>query len=325
MLTKFLITISVLFNPFNFLFSQADFTPPVVETGFFSESNIIQSIELKWDTWKKKQQSSISNLWLSNPNFLPIRNWDIDDPQSQTRAALVFDLKKNKILYEEKIDKILPIASITKLMTALIVLNNIDIEEITVISEEAIAAYGVKGGLVINEKISVKNLLYALLMESSNDAAMVLAEAVENSTGQNFVELMNKKAEELGLGNTYFIDPSGYDPANISTAKDIVQLVAFSLNYPIIWQILKTPTITLFSADGEISHYWTNTDKLLNRLPNIVGGKTGYTEEAQGCLVLVIKQSQLQSNYLITVVLGAQERFLETEKLIEWVEEAYKW
>jgi len=153
---------------------------------------------------------------------------------------------------------------------------------------------------------------------------VALAETIENKLNVDFVDLMNIRAKELNLENTSFFDPSGYDARNVSTIKDIVKLIKYTFSQPTIWQILRTPEINLTSDDGKIKHYWVNTDKLLNRMPNIIGGKTGYTTEAQGCLVLVIKQTP-NDRYLITIVLGAQERFLQTEKLIEWVNKAYKW
>ena len=321
-----------------------------------ASSETFSSEEAQWYGWGEWGKSLISALWLANPNFLPIRDWGIDDPETKTKAAIVvnaiepFNLDGNKILYQNNIDQILPIASLTKLMTALIVLENMQPEEIVTVSEKAIAAYGDQGSLAVDEKITAQNLLYALLMESSNDAAMALAEHYDKNLRSylsttslhskdvesqdttlidelSFVDLMNKKAEELGLNNTHFIDPSGYEMFNVSTAREIVQMVKYSFHQPLIWQILKTPTINLSSADRKINHYWVNTDELLNRLPNIIGGKTGYTEEAQGCLILVIEypsEAEIKER-LITVVLGAQERFLETEKLIEWVEKAYKW
>ena len=304
MLAKSLITVLLFLNPFSFLLGQPI---PLTE----------EKVQLnKWD------QSLLSALWFANPNFLPIRDWNITEPEVEAKAALVFNPDKNKILYQKNINQVLPIASLTKLMTALIVLENIDLEEIAIISEQAIATYGDIGGLVVKEEISVKNLLYVLLMESSNDAATALAEAVQQKTNKDFIDLMNQKAEKLRLKNTNFVDSSGYDSGNVSTVEDIAQLVEYSFSQLIIWEIMRTPAIDLSSADGKINHHWVNTDELLNRLPNIVGGKTGYTEEAQGCLVLVIENN---NKYLITIVLGAQERFLQTERLINWVQKAYRW
>ena len=331
MLAKFLIIIFVLFNPFVFLIGQP-ISSWLSISELPSQSSSFPKKENQWEEWGEWGdwgKSLISSFWSANPNFLPIRDWNINEPEIEAKAALISKVSSlepfelDKTLYQKNVDEVLPIASLTKLMTALIVLENLNLEEVVVISEEAVAAYGDMGGLMVNEKISVKNLLYILLMESSNDAAVALAEYCQEKTGKNFVNLMNDKAKELSLDNTFFIDPSGYEPANLSTAKEIEQLVRYSFRQPIIWQILKTPTISLSSTDGQINHQLTNTDELLNRLPNIIGGKTGYTEEAQGCLVLAAEQAQ--SARLITVVLGAQERFLETEKLIEWVNKAYQW
>lgn len=308
MLAKFLITISVVFNPLSFIIGQLSAPKTPID---FSEMLFVN------------YASIMAMSSQDNPNFLPIRNWDISEPETETKAALIFDKEKNKILYQKNIDHVLPIASLTKLMTALIVLENIDINEIVFVSENAIAGYGDYGDLEVKEKISVGNLLHALLMESSNDAAIALAEAFEEKEDKNFVGLMNQKARELGLKNTFYTDPSGYEPTNVSTVEEIVKLIEYSFNQPFIWQILKTPSINLFSADMQINHYWVNTDKMLNRLPGVIGGKTGYTEEAEGCLFLVVEQAD--SRYLISVVLGAQERFLETERLINWVKKAYIW
>lgn len=268
------------------------------------------------------QPAAVSAIAENNPNFLPIRDWEINDPEVGARSALIFNLDKNKILYQKSPAMILPVASLTKLMTALLVLENLNTDEVVSIGQEAIDSYGEQGGLMLYEKITVANLLNILLIESSNDAALALAEAVEEKTGQNFVVLMNEKVKSLGLKNTQFTDPSGYDVGNVSTASEIALLVKRSFDNSLIWEILKTPAKDVFSVDGRIRHRLVNTDELLNRLPNVVGGKTGYTDEAQGCLVLVVSQD---GEYLVSVVLGAQERFLETEKLIAWVLKAYRW
>lgn len=308
MLTKFLITISVVFNPLSFVIGHLSNSETPIDFSEISTGNYASILAISSHT---------------NPNFLPIRNWNIAEPEFETKAALIFDKEKNKFLYQKNIDYVLPIASLTKLMTALITLENIDINEIVIVSKQAIAGYGDIGDLAVKEEISVGNLLHALLMESSNDAAIALAEAVQQNQNKNFIDLMNQKAQELGLKNTFYTDSSGYEPTNVSTAEEIVKLIEYSFSQPFIWQVLKTPNISLSSSDGQIHHYWVNTDKLLSRMPGVLGGKTGYTEEAQGCLFLVIEQTN--SEYLISVVLGAQEKFLETEILINWVKKAYIW
>lgn len=261
---------------------------------------------------------SVSALEQTNPNFLPIRDLAVEEPGMKAKAVLIYELEKDKILYQKNIKEILPIASLTKLMTALIVLENMDLEQKITVSEKAINSFGRTGGLKINEEISVKNLLYVMLMESSNDAAAALAE-----NAPDFVDLMNRKAEEIGLKDTRFTDPSGYDPLNVSSAIDLAALVKYSLDKPLIWDILKTPSIDLQSTDGWINHHLVNTNLLLKKWPEVIGGKTGYTEEAKECIVLLIKISN--ENYLIAVVLSAEDRFKEAEKLLDWIKKAYIW
>lgn len=325
MLIKFLTTIFILFNPFAFLFSQFDVVPEQKANPLPVKLPTSTSLTADFN-FNPSLANAISSIIVStaretNPNFLPIRNWNVSQPEIEAKAALIFEPEKNKILYQKNIEQVLPIASLTKLMTGLVILEEINLDQIVTVSKEAVAAYGDMGGLVIDEKISVKNLLYALLMESSNDAAIAFAQDFQGRR-VSLVALMNKKAEELELENTHFVEPTGYNPANLSTALDLVKLVKYSLNQPVIWQILKTVSIDLSSADGTINHHFTNTNQLLNSWPIIIGGKTGYTDEARGCMLLVIEQS---SENLIIIVLGTQERFSETEKLINWVKEAYIW
>lgn len=325
MLAKVIITISIVLSP---LFSVARY--PLTKQNLASIASIntenislLNSREVKqqWEKWSRYHQSSISALLISNPNFLPIRNWNIKEPEINARAAVVFNPLHNKFLYQKDGEEILPIASLTKIMTALISIECLDFNETVVISDEAYSAYGNQGGLMVNEKISVKDLFYVMLMESSNDASLSLAESCEQKLGIDFIDLMNQKAKELGLEKTFFVDPSGYDSENVSTAKEIAKLFEYSFNYPFIWQVLKTPVIDLISISGQ-NHHLVNTDKLLEQMPDIIGGKTGYTTMAQGCLVIALES---ESNQLITVILGAEDRFLETKKLINWAKEAYLW
>lgn len=287
---------------------------------WIEKPTVQEEIKQEWEKWNKYQLSSILSV---NPNFLPIRDWNITEPEIEAEAAIVFESNRNKVLYQKNVNTVLPIASLTKITTALVVLDLLNPEITTIVSKKAVNAYGTQGKLTAEEVISVKHLLYAMLMESSNDAAAALAETVEQRTGLDFIELMNQKAKAMGLTETVFVDPSGYDSGNVSTAKEVSQILIYSFKQPLIWKILRTPAIDLTVEDGTI-HHWTNTDQLLGHIPNIIGGKTGYTAEAQGCLALAVECSDKQG-YLITVVLGSQERFTQTEKLINWAKEAYLW
>ncbi len=240
-----------------------------------------------------------------------------------------------EIIFEKDVSKKLPIASLTKLMTALIVLETYDMDQEVIISKKAMEQPEEKGMLSPGENLSVENLLHIMLIESSNDAAYALAEGSivgqEKYIGEEkFVEMMNLKAKDLCLENTNFFNPTGIDedkPENYSkhysTSQDLVKLSKYIFNnYPRIFEISRKQSYEVLNSDGSIHHFIaSNTNKLLD-LPTkewwgieIIGCKTGWTPEAQGCLLLVMEKEN-QDGYLINVILGSEDRFEEMKKLI---------
>lgn len=267
--------------------------------------------------------------------YLPVRNWNVSSVEIGADAVLSADENIEKIFYQKNISKRVPIASLTKLMTAIVVLDNYNLEEKIKISSAAVRTEGEMGGLIVGEEITVKNLLYVMLIESSNDAAFAFAE----KTGvENFIGLMNKKSVELDLKNTYFANPAGLDNKNnYSTAFDLARITSAALRYPQIWEILRTQEINVKSEKDQtnsssqiFSHRLINSNKLLSTLSGvtILGGKTGYTDLAGGCMILVV---QFENFRVINIVLGADggtpflDRFKETEKLVNWLKIAYIW
>ena len=294
---------------------------PAIEVDFFSfEKNFAATIveNLPW-----KLTPEIPTIQNPAPNKLPETEL-IPAPNLQIKAGISAD-ENGHIYYEKNINQRLPIASITKLMTALVVLDNLSQKDIATISKNSVDTYGEMGDLIVDEKISVKNLLYIMLIDSSNDAAIALAEAI-NQTGKNTIDLMNAKAKILGLANSFFSDPAGLNPDNFSTASDLFKLANNALKNPLIREIIGTEEIDVFSFDNKIAHHLKNTNKLLSRIDGIIGGKTGYTEEAGECLILAVEHLPSRT-YFITVILGAEigTRFQESEKLINWTKKIYKW
>jgi len=248
---------------------------------------------------------------------------NIPAPDFNIKAGVTIN-DEGKILYQKNPNEELPIASLTKLMTTLVVLDELSPKETLIVSQKAVDTAGDMGGLVAKEKLTAKDALYIMLIDSSNDAAVALAEAVEQK-GENFVDLMNQKAAKLQLNNSHFSDPSGLDPNNISSAYDLAVLMNNCLMSPSIQKILETEKTDINSLDGKIVHHLINTNKLLNG-DGIVAGKTGYTEEAGECLITVVKLPE-GNKYFISVVLGAEigMRFIETEKLVKWTKKAVGW
>ncbi|MDD2753642.1 MAG: hypothetical protein PHT44_03480 [Candidatus Portnoybacteria bacterium] len=311
--------------------------------------------------------SSIDNykLPISESMFLasqlvpayPIRNWNSPDPQISAKIGLVFEISRQRILWQKDgLHESRPIASLTKLMTSLVTMENSKLDDAFKVSKNAVATPGELGGLIVGEELTVKNLLFALLVESSNDAAVALAEGVSQKLAPNnnidtnnidrsadstdtrggeqsrvanpdiglFINLMNRKAESMRLADTDFTDPSGLDPGNRSSAWDLNRLMQEVLKYPVLQEIMRTKEIDFASADGKFSHHLTSTDKLLGVVPEIIAGKTGYTEEAGNCMILTWRAPN-QEGTVVSVIMDSQDRMAESEALVKWTKEAFLW
>ncbi len=221
------------------------------------------------------------------------------------------DLKNiNKIIFSKDSDKKLPIASLTKLMTAIIVLDNYNLSDTFLVSTRADSMAPIEHDVKAGDVMTVKNFLYIMLVGSSNRSAYTLSELAGE---QKFVELMNKKAEELGMKDTLFADPTGLHPQNISTANDLANLAIYILkDYPGIAEMSRIKELYIPGFGNVV-----NTDELLDEIPNIVCSKTGFTKIAKGCLLLVVNNPK-NNDYLINVILGADNRFFEMKKLINF-------
>jgi serine-type D-Ala-D-Ala carboxypeptidase (penicillin-binding protein 5/6) len=247
--------------------------------------------------------------------------------QINARSVLAVEVDKNwnsKILISQNSGRVLPIASLSKLMTALVVLElkeTYHSADQVLITRDAIIQEGYfkYGNLIANEKITVENLLNKMLIESSNDSAYALAEYIGE---QPFTDLMNLYAKKLGLNDTYFLNATGLDTnmftSNVSTVEDLAELSETILQkYPEIFAITKKQSYNFLKPDGTLHHFIAeNTNELLSDYPEIIGGKTGQTELANGCLLEVVKKPD-DSGYYINVILGAEDRFAEMRKIID--------
>lgn len=263
-------------------------------------------------------------LPISEPNYLPVRNFNIPEPELTAKAVGLYDVNSGRFLYAKNINQKLPIASITKLMTAIVVMENFSLTENYSVAVEDINVDGKGADLYRGEEIKGSNLFKMMLIKSSNDAALTFATQARRR-GINLIAKMNEKAQTIGLINTRFADPAGLDDGDaFSTVSDLVKLVRYVGRYPVIWEILTTKTADIVSADGRFSHHLINTNKLLDQLNNIIGGKTGYTDAALETMVLEVAVNGGRER-LISVVLGSADRFGETKKLIDWGLNAYRW
>jgi D-alanyl-D-alanine carboxypeptidase len=233
-----------------------------------------------------------------------------------------------KVLYSKNEDEVLPIASISKLMTALIVFENYNLEE----EVDVLGVSSFKGW----RETKIKSVVSQMIVESNNVSAFVLAiisdRFLEKEKEENidsfklFVEEMNRKAEKIGLENTFFINPSGLDNGNDynkSTATELAELSIYILeNQKEIFDISKIPTYYTYSPDGTIYYKSFNTNFLVYNSEEdwqeeMIGGKTGTTNMAGQCLLIVFKNLE-EEGYIINVILGSQDRFEDMNKLINY-------
>lgn len=252
-----------------------------------------------------------------------VNRFDVD---AKSALSLFVDKKGNtKVLFSKSDSLRLPIASTAKLMTAAVVLEYYDLNLVIEVSENAAIQTGNgEGNIMASERFTVNDLLYPLLIESNNTAALALAEAIGE---KNFVALMNLKARELGLINTYFVNPIGLDdvPINYSTSQDLAKLVQYLLKEPLIWEIASIPELNFYSSIDTIFKYTiSNTNELLTKIPDIIGGKTGWTPRSRGCLVMALEAPN-NKGYIINVILGAEDNFGEMERLINWTKISFNW
>lgn len=221
--------------------------------------------------------------------FFPKSAMAIEDT---SKSSIVMDLNSGRILYSKNAVQQRLIASITKIMTAIVTIENIDVNKEIEVGNEILTMYGTNIYIEVGEKIKIIDLLYGLLLRSGNDASEALAIAVSGSE-KKFVNLMNKKAKELGMKNTIFANPHGLDEntQNYSTAADMALLSKYAYKNNLYKKITKTKKITV--STGEKTYLWYNRNKLINNYEYCTGGKNGYTPKAGKTLVTTASKNDL--------------------------------
>ena len=245
-----------------------------------------------------------------------------DEPKINSRSAVVIDRKSKNIIYGKNENVKKAMASTTKIMTAMVVIQNTNLNNTVEISKKAAGTGGSRLGLKAGDKITVKDLLYGLLLRSGNDCAVALAEYVAGSV-QEFSNLMNQNAQMLGLNNTHFVTPHGLDEEeHYTTAYELAILADYALNNELFAQIVNKKSYTI--NINKNSKTLNNTNELLGNLNGVYGVKTGFTNGAGRCLVTSIKRGNLD---VICVVLGAdtkKDRTRDSAKLIEYTFNKYE-
>ena len=251
--------------------------------------------------------------------------------------GILLDADTGNILYEKNAEDPVPMASTTKIMTALIAIQSGDLNQMITIGQDAVDEdkIGSNAQLAVGNQLSLKDLLYALLLPSGDDAAVAIADGVAGSQ-QAFVDIMNVEAQRLHLFQTHYFDATGLDtdlnlnpiPAHqhYTTAYDLARLARYAMNIPLFAKIVSTPTYNLPASATHGPFKWKNTNTMLTSYKGTLGIKTGWTGAAGGCLVFAAKRN---GHTLIGVVLHSsrenstqaqdeQTRTMDAETLLTW-------
>lgn len=244
---------------------------------------------------------------------------EIAEPKINSRIAVVYDRDTGNVVWGKNENKRTAMASTTKIMTAIVVVESTDLNSIVTVSSKAASTGGSRLGLKKGDKISVKDLLYGLMLRSGNDTAIALAEYVGGDV-EGFAELMNNKAQDLKLKDTHFVTPHGLDHQDhYTTAFELAKIADYALNNETIKNIVGTKYYTI-SINGYPKNL-VNTNELLGYLNGVYGVKTGFTNNAGRCLVTSVKRDDID---VITVVLQADTKKDRTNDSIEIIEYIYK-
>ena len=241
------------------------------------------------------------------------------EPVLNARAAVIYDRKTKEIIWGKNENEKKAMASTTKIMTAIVVLEKGNLSDVVTISKKAANTGGSRLKINTTDKISVLDLLYGLMLRSGNDAAVALAEYVGGSI-EGFAKLMNKKAIEIGLKNTHFVTPHGLDNIeHYTTAYELAVLTDYAMQNEKFSKIVNTKNTTI-SINGVARNIY-NTNELLGTLNGVNGVKTGFTNNAGRCLVTSCTRN---GNQIITVVLGCDAKKYRTSDSIKLIEYAFK-
>jgi len=280
---------------------------------------------------KEEISNNLLTFLHSDNSMFPIKKRLQEKIYPELSAALVVSIDgKTRTLFEKDSMGSHPMASITKLMTAVIAIDNFSLKDNIEIDDQVIKTEGDGKKLRAGEIYTIKNLLYIMLTESNNEAA----EAFAKKLGRDeFIKKMNQKAAFLKMANTQYLNPTGLDingqeETNRTSPNDIKNLVIeITKKYPLIQEILSQPEYNIYNEAGEVRNV-KSTNILLSESKDFLWGKTGFTDKAKDCLVVISRPpnfSFFEKKYIINIIIGAEDRFKEARGFKAWITNQFIW
>lgn len=316
MITKLLLLASIVLNTVGLKAQSLDIDKNLMQKEANSSTFVQASLDLPLPVITVK------------PKIVP----NTPKPVIYTKSHILIDSESGTILSEKEKDLKLPIASTTKVMTGILILEKYKLDDIITVSSEAANQIGVDLSTIKGERITVRNFLKCLLINSSNRAAYALAEHYNQGAEQGigkFVDLMNQKAKELGMLNTEYRDPAGLDVTGYSTAYDLTLVTKYAMKNPIFAGIVGTKEEDVTDVPGKIKYELRNSNRLVREwnYPGAIGVKTGYMPEASHTLIAAVKRDghTLISVVLYTMADTPSASAEESKKLFDWGFKYTRW
>ena len=309
MITKSLIILSILFN----------------SVGLSGVADKFDQAVIRDQSGAKKVAEASSVYNLSLPEILPRPKIKPNAVKASANSLeyILVDSETGKVLAEKGKNEKVSIASTTKIMTAIVALENYQLDEVVTVSADAVNQVPSVVYLQTGEEITVESLLNCMLIASGNDSAYAVAEHMSGDTGgiNKFVDKMNEKAAELGMKNTHYNDPAGLSAGSVSSAYDLYIATKYALKKPVFAQIIRKDSFVAKNVEGTIYHALKQSNRLVsNNYLGAIGVKTGFTPEAGHCLVGAATRDD---HTLISIVLNTYSTTpdasaTESKRLLDW-------
>ncbi|WP_425456939.1 D-alanyl-D-alanine carboxypeptidase family protein [Cohnella terricola] len=236
-------------------------------------------------------------------------------PSNQAKAAALADVASGRILFSQRGDEPMKIASLTKIMTAIVAIEHGQLDSTIEVSKKAAGKEGSSLYLKAGEKMTLRDALYGLMLRSGNDAAVAIAEHVGGSV-EGFAFLMNRKADEIGLTHSHFMNPHGLDEqGHYSSANDLAKLTVYALHNPEFKEIVKTRVKTAQNPNESWDYKWVNKNKMLTMYDGADGVKTGYTKQA---LRTLVSSATRNGQQLVAVTLNDRDDWADHRKMLDY-------
>ncbi len=286
----------------------------ITQQVFFKQKIVLVSPLPHFLTFFKNNQVTTLNLWLPSMIYADNKN-GLEKPEISARSSLVYGLTTNRILFEKNSKEKIPMASLAKIMTAIIALEKYKEENKLKVGKEDLVGEN-SMGLSKGEVLTFEELLYGLVLVSGNDAAEVIAHNYSDGR-ESFIRAMNNKAKSLGALSTNFTNPTGLegDGNQYSTALDLLVITKYAIRFPLFRKVASTVNYQIPATSIHKEFDLENETNLLTSYPGVKGVKTGYTPEAGLCLVTYL---DYQGHEIIGIILGSNKRREEMKELLDY-------